>query len=285
MRTSAFTAIVPTTLAAAVLGTAGFALNAAPAQATESVDAEKVVLAAQLDPAKSDTGTTACAAESVEIVEQALADEGLLDAARVDGHFGSDTVEAYSDWQEEQGASGEGANGLPGSSTLTALGEDGGFTVTNPIDLGGRTTVDGKTLNQRTADMLAEAEERSGIDLRVTQGSYNPGGVAASGGTHDGGGAVDIATRDLSSSEREAAVTAMREVGFAAWDRTGVKNFDPHIHAVAISDTDLASAAWKADANRQVYDYYTGKDGLADHGADCGPDVEPVTWEDYQRSN
>lgn len=77
----------------------------------------------------------------------------------------------------------------------------------------------------------------------------------------------------------------MREVGFAAWDRTGVKNFDPHIHAVAISDTDLASAAWKADANRQVYDYYTGKDGLADHGADSGPDVEPVTWEDYQRSN
>lgn len=46
MRTSAFTAIVPTTLAAAVLGTAGFALNAAPAQAVESVDVEKVVLAA-----------------------------------------------------------------------------------------------------------------------------------------------------------------------------------------------------------------------------------------------
>lgn len=284
MRTSALTTIVPTTLAAAVIGTAGIALQSAPAQAVESVDAEKVVLAAQLDPAKNGTGTTPGAAGSVEIVEQALADEGLLDAARVDGHFGSDTVDAYSDWQEEQGASGEGANGLPGSGTLTALGEAGGFTVTNPIDLGGKTTVDGQTLNQRTADMLAEAEEGAGVELQVTQGSYNRGGVAASGGTHDGGGAVDIATRHLSGSEREAAVTAMREVGFAAWDRTGVKNFDPHIHAIAISDTDLASAAWKADRNRQVYDYYEDRDGLADHGPDNGPDVDPVTWEDYQRS-
>lgn len=155
--------------AAAVLLGAGLAATASqPATAATSVDIEKVVLAAQLDPAKNGTDPTDGAAASVKAVEQALADARHLDAKHVDGHFGSATVTAYSAWQTSQGASGEAANGLPGTGTMKKLGEKGGFTVTNTIDLGKRTTVDGQTLNQRTADMLAEAEKISGVDLHLT---------------------------------------------------------------------------------------------------------------------
>lgn len=271
--------------AAALLG-AGLAANAsAPAAAATTVDMEKVVLAAQLDPAKSGTEPTAGAADSVKAVEQALSDAGHLDAKYVDGHYGSTTVDAYSAWQKSQGASGEDANGLPGTGTMKKLGEKGGFSVTNTIDLGKRTTVDGQTLNQRTADMLAEAEKISGVDLTVTQGSYEPDGAEASAGTHDGGGALDAATKNLSKDDRAKAVKALREVGFAAWDRTGVGSFAPHIHAVAISDTDLDSSVWKQDRNRQIYDYYNGMDGLASHGKDNGPNVTKQTWEEYQRKS
>lgn len=272
--------------AAAVLLGAGLAATASqPATAATTVDMEKVVLAAQLDPAKNGTDPTDGAAASVKAVEQALADAEHLDAKHVDGHFGSATVTAYSAWQKSQGASGEAANGLPGTGTMKKLGDKGGFTVTNTIDLGKRTTVDGQTLNQRTADMLAEAEKISGVDLHLTQGSYEADGADASAGTHDGGGALDAATKNLSPDDRAKAVTALRQVGFAAWDRTGVGTFDPHIHAVAISDTDLDSSVWKKDRNRQIFDYYNGMDGLTKHGPDNGPNVAKQTWEDYQRSS
>lgn len=275
------------TFAVAVLaaaGVSGTAIASSPAQAATDVNMEKVVLAAQLDPAKEGTGTTEGAAESVKTVETALEKQGFLDSKYVDGHFGSSTVAAYSEFQKSTGASGEGANGLPGKGTLTQLGEKEGFTVSHVIDLGGRTTMDGQSFNQRTADMLAEAQKRSGQDFNITQGSYNAG-VTASAGTHDGGGAVDIATGNLSKDERTAAVKALREVGFAAWDRTGVADFSPHIHAEAISDTDLDSSVWKSSGNHQIFDYYNGMDGLANHNPDNGPDVPKTTWEDYKRAN
>ena len=51
-----------------------------------------------------------------------------------------------------------------------------------------------------------------------------------------------------------------------------------HIHAIAISDPDLAPAA--AD---QVWDYYTHHDGLAGNAVDTGPRIGFHTWEQYQR--
>ncbi|MEO1290136.1 MAG: SH3 domain-containing protein, partial [Chloroflexota bacterium] len=60
------------------------------------------------------------------------------------------------------------------------------------------------TLNQRTLFMLDNAQRIyndeggtwANFRLLLTQGSYNAGGVVASFGTHDGGGAVDIAVID-----------------------------------------------------------------------------------------
>ena len=53
-------------------------------------------------------------------------------------------------------------------------------------------TFRGVTLDQPTIDALLVAESILGYQLSFAQGSYNAGGVAASVGTHDGGGAVDV---------------------------------------------------------------------------------------------
>jgi hypothetical protein len=137
----------------------------------------------------------------------------------------------------------------------------------------------GKTVNTRTRAMLQEAQRRAGRVLTLSQGSYHPG-VGSSAGTHDGGGVVDISVSGMTSSTRTNVVRQLREVGFAAWYRTAIPGvWGPHIHAVAISDPDLAS-----QAQAQVGDYYLGRDGLAGHGPDTGPAVSKRTWEVYQRS-
>lgn len=266
-------------IATSIVGVGAVSTGAQAAAPT--VDESKVVLAAELDPAKNSEDPTPGAKVSVQVVEKALADQHLLDPGKVDGHFGTDTVVAYGKWQEKQGASGQGANGLPADGSLQALAQASSFKVSHPITLGNKVQVDGQTVNQRTADMLAEAKKRSGVDFTLVQGSYHPG-TGASAGTHDGGGVVDVDGESLSAGDRAKVVQAMREVGFAAWDRTGVADFSSHIHAAAIADTDMDSSAWGADANRQIFDYYNGMDGLGQHGKDNGPNVKKVTWEEYK---
>lgn len=137
-----------------------------------------------------------------------------------------------------------------------------------------RVTVDGQTLNKRTAKMLKYAEWRSGLDFSITQGSYNPGDIGASAGTHDGGGAVDIRSRDHTDEEKKRVVRALREVGFAAWYRPTTDDWAEHYHAIAIGDPELAY-----EAGRQVEKYYAGGDGLAGMNPDTGPRLDPIpTW-------
>jgi hypothetical protein len=128
-------------------------------------------------------------------------------------------------------------------------------------------------LNVRTVRMLQHAQGLYGgtIDFAgwaVTQGSYNPGGVAASFGTHDGGGAVDIAvinrkTGRVLRDELPAAIQALRIAGFAAWVRD-VSELYPgssiHIHAIAIGDAELSQAA--KDQLTGHYAYFLGFNGL-----------------------
>lgn len=130
---------------------------------------------------------------------------------------------------------------------------------------------DGKLLNQRTVDMLACAEARLGYEFDLLQGSYNAGGVSASAGTHDGGGAVDLIATDWANKER-----VLREVGFAAWHREelwrdGKRVWGEHVHAIAIGDPELSDGA-----ETQVHEYYAGQDGLAGHGRDEGPRLDPI---------
>lgn len=124
----------------------------------------------------------------------------------------------------------------------------------------------GSTLNLRTIEMLISAERRCGFTLVITQGSYNTN-TEQSAGTHDGGGALDVRAKDLTSAQRDTVVKELRRVGFAAWLRTPSQGDWPyHIHAVAAGDQDLSAAA-----RQQVVDYNTGLNGLANKGPDDGP--------------
>ncbi|WP_106399838.1 peptidoglycan-binding domain-containing protein [Actinocorallia populi] len=271
-------------LAVAVLiGSAAGVCRAPAAQAAvkvlPNVDMEATVKAAQIDPRRADSTLTPGARDSVLLVEQALRDRGLLDAQWVDGYFGTTTIAAYAKYQKSLGYTGLDANGLPGRTSLTGLGTDR-FKVTRVITPGPRVPTDeGFVVNARTQGMLAEAERLLGHGLVLEQGSYNPGGDPTSAGTHDGGGVVDISVQGMTSAARTAAARALRRVGFAAWVRSPAQGDWPwHIHAVALSDTDLSS-----QAQHQAGDYYLGLNGLSGRGPDDGPKVTIRTWEEYQR--
>lgn len=137
----------------------------------------------------------------------------------------------------------------------------------NPL---GKVVFNGKTMDRKTAAALAIAERRLGYKLTVTQGGYNSGGVAASAGTHDRGGVVDLAPFD-----QENKVRVLRNLGFAAWYRPAIAGLWPaHIHAVMKGHQDLAPAA-----KDQVEDFKDGKDGLA--GGRTDPNTYHPNVEDF----
>lgn len=116
----------------------------------------------------------------------------------------------------------------------------------------------GHTLNTRTKAMIQQAEDYLGYQLTILQGSYHSG-VSASAGTHDGGGAVDLAPADQANK-----VKVLRQVGFAAWHRTPIPGvWSEHIHCIAVGDKEMSSGA-----RRQISDYYAHLDGLAGHRHD-----------------
>ncbi|WP_433013779.1 hypothetical protein [Kribbella sp. CA-294648] len=140
----------------------------------------------------------------------------------------------------------------------------------------------GTQLNRRTVAMLMAAEKIYRSQFKLLQGSYNKGGVAASAGTHDGGGAVDIGVAKQSPAQRRAIVLALRQVGFAAWLRTPAQGRWPyHVHAIAIGDKDLSRGA-----AIQVLEYKRKRNGLANRGKDDGPPgYYGMTWELYLKAH
>lgn len=128
-----------------------------------------------------------------------------------------------------------------------------------------KTTIrNGKTLDELTNYALYAVEYELGYtrgSLTVVQGSYNAGGVSASAGTHDGGGACDLTAQNW-----EKKVRALRKVGFAAWHRPF--NWDgrgggEHIHCELIGNAKLSLSA-----QAQVAQYRAHTDGLAFHRSD-----------------
>ncbi len=268
---------------AAAAALAATATLARPAQAAlPVVDMEMVLLAAQVDPPKPNTGLTPGASASVLEVERALGARGLLASGSIDGHYGTSTVTAYAAWQRSLGYTGIDANGIPGPTSLTRLG-DGRYTVTRTVSTGSRTDAySGKRVNTRTRSMLAAADAMLSWSIVLSQGSYTSSNPA-SAGTHDGGGVVDISVSALSTTQRWQTVKALRTVGFAAWLRNPSQGDWPyHIHAAAVCDPDLST-----QARNQIHDYYFGKNGLANHAADDTPSSYRMAftwWEKYQRS-
>lgn len=149
----------------------------------------------------------------------------------------------------------------------------------------------GVPLDTRTAHMMDEVAIITGpVNVRPTQGSYSGGSVSASAGTHDGGGAIDIAGQDAGMTPDDCYVIrdCGRQVGFAAWVRDPSQSDWPwHIHMEAVQpDGKWDQGVLSSGAHGQVVDYYEGRNGLASGGKDDGPrDWVGVTWESYQAAN
>jgi hypothetical protein len=100
-----------------------------PTPSTPRVDLSRLVAAAKTDPGASQGHVSYMA--GVNLTEAALVKLGYLAKTYAgDGSFGSTTVAAYAKWQRHLGYTGTDANGIPGSRSLTRLGEKTGlFTV------------------------------------------------------------------------------------------------------------------------------------------------------------
>lgn len=136
---------------------------------------------------------------------------------------------------------------------------------------------------------LLDAEKEAGGTWRRTQGGWNAGGVAASGGTHDQD-AVDYSVAGKTKAQIAALITALRKRGLFASLRTASKALwgvraqgfaSPHIHVVGnLWGHQSSGAAY------QAREYRAGRDGLRGKGPDKGGPghtraYTSVTWPGY----
>jgi hypothetical protein len=250
--------------------------------ARPAINMERLLIAAQLDQYRPGNRTTRGAVKSVKRVQRQLRRKGIRVA--VDGNFGAQTMVGYARWQRRLGYSGLDASGVPGETSLKRLAGRR-FGVTRVVRSGDRRVWSGVTLNVRTIRMLRAAgrQLRRGCVLDATKGSYT-GPDGSSQATHAGGGAVDLSVRTRCGRSIKRVVRSLRRVGFAAWYRNWPGN--RHIHAVAISDPDIADEiafpGW-FDAREQIVAYAQRKNGL--DGATTGRMPRKLrTWERFKRS-
>jgi len=167
-----------------------------------------------------------------------------------------------------------GEDGINRQFVTTSTGELEPEGCLRPPDDYTREQVGYATLNRRTLFMLDNAtriyRDLGGeLNFRqlITQGSYNAGGVAASFGTHDGGGAVDISVRSpldwsVMDDEIPYMIESLRIAGFAAWVRFPDELYagSPiHIHAIAVGDAELSPIArQQIDGERGYLRGYNG---------------------------
>lgn len=156
--------------------------------------------------------------------------------------------------------------GTKDTETVQALGIAATKSATS------RTSYQGRAVNERTRQILEALNtivrsKRYGSetsDVILVQGSFNGGGVAASAGTHDGGGAGDITAFNYKNR-----VKALRLLGVAAWYRPTLRNvWSAHIHFVVMGDSTVSRGA-----AIQVTAYKNGRNGLANNAKD--PDWRP----------
>jgi hypothetical protein len=212
---------------------------------------------------------------SVRVLQQRLKTVGTFDYKTATGFYGDYTREAVSQFERRHHLKVDGIAD-PAMQALLAktvakrppTSKPSWQTAAAPTSDYRHVTFRGVTVNVRTRELLLRAEQYAkGLGVRVpftiTQGSYNAGGVGASAGTHDRGGALDLRIRDLPSSQVPLMVRALRMAGFAAWTRGNGDGMAPHLHAVAIGDRQLSS-----EAASQVRQYFDGRNGLRNHGYD-----------------
>lgn len=142
------------------------------------------------------------------------------------------------------------------------------------------------TLDGRTAAMMTELQRLVGPKIRLvpTQGSYHAGKL--SGGTHCGGGAIDLSVHGMSRADIITVIRHARRIGFrASWWRTYPEwTQGDHIHMIAADQPDLNPVAVN-----QVHAVDAGYNGLG-HLGRGGHDrhralhVPGATWEKWRRA-
>ncbi|MBK7861226.1 MAG: peptidoglycan-binding protein [Archangiaceae bacterium] len=184
----------------------------------------------------------------------------------IDGYYSRNTEKAVRRWEQKNHRHVDGKIGEADLAALkrTAAKNDWKHAKPPPADYR-RIGFRGVTVNVRTKVMVLRAEQYMrdmGIKqkLSFSQGSYH-GGVKQSGGTHDGGGALDIRVGSMSMATQRKMVKALRMAGFAAWARTPADGFAHHIHAEAIGDRQ-STAKW------QWAEYFHKQSGLSGSGSD-----------------
>lgn len=123
----------------------------------------------------------------------------------------------------------------------------------------------GFKFDRYTVRAIKWVEKNLPFDISFAQGSYNAGGVQASAGTHDGGGAVDIRVFGLNDQQIRKMVNTFKDAGFAAWYRKAIPGlWGPHVHAILIDNIKAASGA-----KSQVVAYDNHRDGLRGNAWDA----------------
>ena len=129
---------------------------------------------------------------------------------------------------------------------------------------GGLVSFKGGTFTEGFAGVLRQLN--SVVPFNLFQGGFRP--TTSYSGTSHAGDAIDVGPVSAS------LVRAARALGIAAWDRTGMGNWAPHIHGVPLPGVGRAggSGVW------QARDYLSGGNGLGgrDNGLGSGsqPNVE-----------
>ena len=99
----------------------------------------------------------------------------------------------------------------------------GSVSVPAPSNPGGRSTWKGGTFSNKFIAHMQKAEQIAGASIHVTQGGFRPR-TSYSGTSHQGD-ALDMQVHT-------GLIRALRAVGVAAGDRTGLGNWSPHVHAI-----------------------------------------------------
>jgi hypothetical protein len=133
----------------------------------------------------------------------------------------------------------------------------------------------GVWLDRRSASSLNAAEKlvrkRTGnkrITFSPSQGGWS--WASASAGVHGRAAAVDLRVGAWDVGTRSAVVKALRDCGWAAWNRTSSDGFDPHIHGICIPPAGCKDVRLLAAPGglAQIVSYDAGRNGLANNGTD-----------------
>lgn len=114
----------------------------------------------------------------------------------------------------------------------------GNVPVANPSSPGAQQYWGGGLFTRKFVAHMEKAEELAGSSIGVMQGGFRP--ATSYSGTSHQGDAVDLQVN-------YALLHALRRVGIASGDRTGLGNWDPHIHAIPGPSAGYAagSAIWQ----------------------------------------